>query len=200
MTLLSFREVSDIAEYQLLRWSPWKWFHCCRVSKIAAAFAKHIGLSVEDQRALFEAGILHDFGQLLCMNRDLDWKIKDFLTERDLLEIRSHPDEGYLLLLHFYNQPEVVELVRSHHCRLPLGIENEGNEHGYPPEFCKALEWQSKHWCLILADMFDAMVGERPYAQPLTPASALLMLRNDAAIGMLDREMVGQFCSWMNSR
>lgn len=198
MPLLSFDELSAIAQHQMSRWSEWKWAHCARVATLSRDFAAYLKFPASDQESLYQAGLLHDWGQIISMDRSLDWKPQEAISYEDMAQIRSHSQESAIMLQRFYSCPDLVDLVMAHHCRLSH-VTRLGVDCGYPREYCQNIQLTPRHWALILPDMYDAMTGKRKYSQPLDKNTALLALRNDAAIGALDGTMVKAFCNWQGS-
>jgi putative two-component system response regulator len=81
---------------------------------------------------------------------------------------------------------EVVPFIRWHHERM------DGN--GYPDGlFAAAIPVAVR--VLSVADVYDALASERPYRPALALPECLRILRQDAAGGGLDPEMVGVFCA-----
>jgi len=194
---LGLEQLRAIAEHQMNRWSSWRWMHCVRVANISRHFAAHLQKSVDDQNLLFYAGSLHDWGQLIAMDRGLDWKPHDALSDVDIQQIRLHPEEARLMVNSLGRHPALADLIVSHHCRLPHRVgRSKEIDCGYPCNWCKNLKFTDLHWILILSDIYDAMTGRRDYRAPISKAAALLSIRNDVAIGAIDADMAVQFVKW----
>ncbi|MEW6426820.1 MAG: HD domain-containing phosphohydrolase [Thermodesulfobacteriota bacterium] len=99
--LLSISEATDLA-------SPLLVSHHRRVSFLAAAIGRELGLADEDCRLLALAGAVHDIGGLSLRDR-----LESFDFEQN--EPDRHAKPGYLLLALFPPLREAARLVRFHH-------------------------------------------------------------------------------------
>jgi HD-GYP domain-containing protein (c-di-GMP phosphodiesterase class II) len=160
--------------------------HGARVAEYAVAIAREMGLPAPALARVRIASRLHDLGKVWISRDILDKPCP--LTEREWAEIRRHPRTAARVLertaLH-----DLADIIGSHHER-PDGT-------GYPdgvPSGEIALEAQ----IVAAADVYDAMLSHRPYAQPLTPEEARRELERvagtqldvyvvDAFIRVLDR-------------
>jgi putative two-component system response regulator len=79
---------------------------------------------------------------------------------------------------------DAVPLIRWHHERM----DGRGYPDGLPGEQIPLLVR-----ILAVADVYDSLASDRPYRQPIPHAVCLEMLRNNAAGGGLDPELVEYF-------
>ena len=154
--------------------------HGARVGEYAVAIAREMGLPVPALARVRIASRLHDLGKV-WISRDILDKPGP-LSEREWEEIRRHPRTAARVLqrtsLH-----DLADIVVAHHER-PDGT-------GYPNEIPSAdvaLEAQ----IVAAADVYDAMLSDRPYAAPLTPEEARRELER-AADKQLDANVVDAF-------
>jgi HD-GYP domain-containing protein (c-di-GMP phosphodiesterase class II) len=154
--------------------------HGARVAEYAVAIAREMGLPAPALARVRIAARLHDLGKV-WVSRDILDKAGP-LTEREWEEVRRHPRTAARLLqstaLH-----DLADIVVAHHER-PDGI-------GYPDGIPSA-EMPLEAQIVAVADVYDAMLSERPYAAALTPREARLELERVAST-QLDANVVEAF-------
>jgi PAS domain S-box-containing protein len=140
---------------------PYTAGHQRRVSNLAAAVAREMGLPPDQVSAIHIAGMVHDVGKIYVPAEILSKPSR--LTEIEMMMVRTHPQAGFDVLKTVDFPWPVAEIVLQHHERL--------NGSGYPralvgEEIC--LEAR----ILAAADVVEAMVSHRPYrpAHPLENA------------------------------
>jgi PAS domain S-box-containing protein len=145
---------------------PYTAGHQRRVSDLAAAVAREMGLPPDQISAIQIAGMVHDVGKIYVPAEILSKPSK--LTEIEITMIRTHPQVGFDVLKTVDFPWPVAEIVLQHHERW--------NGSGYPrglagDEIC--LEAR----ILAVADVIEAMVSHRPYrpAHPLERALEEIM-------------------------
>jgi putative nucleotidyltransferase with HDIG domain len=135
--------------------------HSYRVSLYATQIAGEMGMSedsIEDVRA---AALLHDIGKLET-SRDILYKAAR-LTDEEMTHVRGHVDKGIDLLspvggsLH-----RILPIVLGHHDKF------DGS--GYHP--AKGEEIPIEARIISVADVYDALVSDRPYRKGITPFEA----------------------------
>lgn len=130
--------------------------HSERVSSLAAALAKDIGLCEEEVSRIQVAGLFHDIGKVGVPDTIL---LKNgSLTDEEFIEIKKHPAEGEKILSTYTPFKEMLPIVRGHHERY------DGK--GYPDKI------SGEEICLgariiAVADSFDAMISNRTYRRGL---------------------------------
>ncbi len=141
--------------------------HSTNVSYYSGLIAEKMGLSyncVEDAKL---AGLLHDIGKIITPHTILNKA--DKLTDSEFKEMKKHVDTGYRILSSSKQLKDISIYVRCHHERL------DGN--GYPRQIRdEQIPLISR--IISVADSFDAMIGIRPYRDPLTLDEACDELQN----------------------
>lgn len=156
--------------------SKWTDGHSERVSELAVKLAKRVGLDDKSQLLLRRAGLVHDIGKLRLPIALLDRAGE--LTEAESRVIQSHTVLGAEMLLSIPAFRDVMPLVQQHHELL------DGS--GYPNGH-KAERISPMVRILTVADVYDALVSDRPYREGLTPEGALGILRRGAGVKFDDR-------------
>jgi putative nucleotidyltransferase with HDIG domain len=145
--------------------------HGRRVAALAGAVATPLGLDEMESAPLRLGALLHDVGKLAVPAGIL--AKPGPLTDGELAVVRRHAAIGATLLRLAGAPPEVAALARHHHERL------DGS--GYPdgmvaPEISAALR------ILVVCDVYDALLSDRPYSPPWPPRSALAFLSAHPAL------------------
>lgn len=136
--------------------------HSLSVAISSAAIGKEMGLEFDKINDLFTAGLFHDIGKAYTPERILNKPGK--LTDAEFSVIKSHPLDGYNLLLGKTDSLDILRGVLEHHEKLSGG--------GYP--FGKTGENISNFAKIIaVADIYNALVSWRPYKKPLEKSVAL---------------------------
>ena len=137
--------------------------HTDRVTALAVALGKHLGLSAEQLDQLRWGAYLHDIGKVSISDAILRKPAK--LTDTEFTIIKNHVIAGELMVrsLDFLPEPTVL-LVRHHHERW------DGN--GYP-DGLKGNDIPLLARVFSVVDVYDALVSERPYKPCWTHKEAL---------------------------
>jgi HD-GYP domain-containing protein (c-di-GMP phosphodiesterase class II) len=154
--------------------------HGVRVAEYADAIAREMGLPTPAISRIRIAARLHDLGKVWIPRHILDKPGP--LTEPEWDVIRGHPRTA-ARLLQSTSLHDLADIIVAHHER-PDGT-------GYPdgiPSADGPLEAQ----IVAVADVYDAMLSERPYVNALTPDEARLELERVAA-KQLDAHVVDAF-------
>jgi len=139
--------------------------HSARVGAIASGVAREMGLSAEDSRAVYYAGLLHDYGKIGV--RDDVLLKPGGLTQEEYAHVKQHPQHTYRLLskMRFPEDLADIPLVAaSHHERW------DGS--GYPCGL-KGEQIPLGSRIVAIADAYDAVTEERCYNDPMTPQEAM---------------------------
>src|SRR5262245_54803658 len=143
-----------------------------------------MGLSEPDARAVYYAGLLHDYGKI-GIRDDVLLKPAQ-LTPEEFEHVKEHPEHTYRLLskIRFPEDLADVPLVAaSHHERW--------NGTGYPRGL-KGEQIPLGSRIVAVADAYDAITKERCYSDPMSPEEAL-----DELIGLsgsyFDCEVIDAF-------
>lgn len=162
--------------------------HSERVSNLATALAKELGMSAQEVELIHVAGLFHDIGKVGVPDAIL---LKNGpLTTDEFKEIIRHPAEGERILASYAPFKELLAIVRGHHERY------DGS--GYPDKLA------GENICLgariiAVADAFDAMISNRTYRQGLgldKTISEMVAGKNtqfdgkivDTLLGMIEKE------------
>lgn len=174
-TLELTKLMSRIIDYR----SSFTAMHSAGVSAAAKALAKLSGMSAEDCIKMEIAGNLHDVGKLAVPREILEKNGK--LTREEFNIIREHPYYTRLILMDVEGFNEIANWAGLHHEKL--------NGKGYPFHFDgSVLDLGSR--IMAVADIFSAITEDRPYRKGMPKEKALSVLREDAARGEIDAELV----------
>lgn len=155
--------------------SPFTGAHSLGVARVARLIAKYMGCDASACDKVEIAGLLHDLGKLRVPDEILDKPGKLDAGERQV--INAHSFETYQILRHISGFEEIAPWAAYHH------EEPDGN--GYPFHIVSAtLPLEPR--ILRVADIFQAMVQDRPYREGLSGPAALAFLRDMAAQGRIE--------------
>ncbi|MGB9857706.1 MAG: HD domain-containing phosphohydrolase [Dictyoglomaceae bacterium] len=157
---------------------PYTAGHQKRVTELALAIAKEIGLSEDELRNLYIAGLLHDIGKIAIPSEILNKPGKLSQIEFDL--IKSHPETGYKILKNIDFPWKIPEIVLQHHERL--------NGSGYPKGL-KGDKILIEAKILAVADVVEAISSYRPYRPAFGIEVALEEINKNKGI-LYDPEVV----------
>lgn len=133
---------------------PYTAGHQQRMSYLACAIAREMGLSDDQIEGIRVAGILHDIGKIAVPIEILIKPGK--LTTLEMSIIKTHPQVGYDILKMIEFPWPVAQIVLQHHERI--------NGTGYPQGLSKnniILEAR----IISIADIVEAMSYRRPYRE-----------------------------------
>lgn len=141
---------------------PYTVGHQQRVSNLARAIAKELGLSRDEIDAIRLAGTLHDIGKVNIPAEILSKPGK--LSTIELNLIKMHPTIAYQILKQIEFPWQIADIVYQHHERLdgsgyPLGL--KGNEISISGKI------------LSVADVVESISSHRPYRPALGIKKAL---------------------------
>lgn len=164
--------------------TPFTYRHSSGVAAYAQAIARAMGLDGAQQRRLYRAGLLHDIGKLGISNRILEKPGQ--LTPEERAEVERHPLYTWEILSRISAFQDFAWMASLHHERL------DGT--GYPfRESGPNLDLPAR--ILAVADIYEALTAARPYRQGMPVEQALAILREEAALGHLDRGAVEALAS-----
>lgn len=140
--------------------------HSVDVATIAMIIAKKGNMPDSDVRKIGVAGLLHDVGKSMIPNEVLNKAGK--LTEEEFQIMKKHSLFGYNILKEKKELPsEVILGVLHHHEKI--------NGKGYPLRLT-ADQISPYAKIIAIADVYDALVTERPYKKAFSQQDALEMI------------------------
>lgn len=153
--LISLARLKTVDDYTYM--------HSVAVCAMMVSLAKQLGLEEAEVRSAGMAGLLHDLGKALMPMDVLNKPGK--LSPAEFNIIKTHPQEGYRLLMRGTNvDPIILDVCLHHHEK------TDGS--GYP----KGL--RSEDISLFakmgaVCDVYDAITSNRPYKSGWDPAESL---------------------------
>ena len=160
--------------------SPFTVEHSLGVAELAVLLARKLGLSDGTCDKLEIAGLLHDVGKLRVPDGILDKPGQLDAQERRV--ICAHSFETYQILRHIKGFEEITPWAAYHH--------EEPGGTGYPFRLdANTLPVEAR--LLRVADIFQAVVQNRPYRQGLGLDRALSVLKDLATCGRMEPRFVG---------
>jgi HD-GYP domain-containing protein (c-di-GMP phosphodiesterase class II) len=166
---------------------PYTAHHSIRVTEIATCFALHLGLSSREIAILQNGVILHDIGKIGISDAILHKP--GLLTPEERAIITTHPLIGELIVEPLQLGPGEREIILLHHERW------DGT--GYPRGIA-GLEIPFLCRLTMLADVYDAMISDRPYRPRFPMAQALGEIESQAG-RHFDPELTGKFVAFLAS-
>ena len=141
---------------------PYTAGHQQRVTELAQAIAKEMGLLQEQIDGIRMAGIIHDLGKISIPAEILNkpGKISEIVFDM----IKIHPTVGYEILKSIDFPWPLAKIVHQHHERM--------NGSGYP-QGLKGDQIILEARILMVADVFEAVSSHRPYRPALGMDKAL---------------------------
>ncbi|RJR44150.1 MAG: PAS domain S-box protein [Deltaproteobacteria bacterium] len=157
---------------------PYTAGHQRRVTQLAQAIARELGLSKDQKDALCIAGTIHDLGKI-CVPAEILSR-PGRLSDSEFSLVKDHPLKGYEILEPIQFPWPVAQIVRQHHERL--------NGSGYPDGLHNE-EILLEARILAVADVVEAIASHRPYRPALGIDAALEEISRNRDI-LFDREVV----------
>lgn len=160
--------------------SPYTAEHSLGTGRLARYLAQRFSLPEEKVHRIEVAGLLHDLGKLQVPDAVLDLKGK--LEGEELAVMRHHSYVTYRILHKIRGLEDVTLWAANHHEKL------DGS--GYPfHRTAEELGIESR--IIMVADIFQALAQNRPYRLARSPQEILEILKQQAAEGKLDADVVG---------
>jgi putative nucleotidyltransferase with HDIG domain len=152
--------------------------HQRRVTRLACALARELGLPDDRVAGLRVIGLLHDMGKISVPAEILSKPGK--LSDTEFAIIKSHAQAGYEIVKEIQFPWPVAEVILQHHERLdgsgyPQGLQGDGI--------------LSDAKILAVADVVEAMASHRPYRPALGIELALDEIAQEKGI-LYDPEVV----------
>ena len=155
------------------------YLHSLNVAVFADSIAQMATLGGEDRTLLWSASVLHDIGKIEIPLDVLNAPRALTPDERKIVEYHTiHAEE----LLSGHVPAKAVEIAVQHHEKVGGGGYPRGLRNGQIPFLPRIV---------AVADVFEAMIAQRPYKKPRTPAEAVKILKDASHF---DQEVVKMFC------
>ncbi len=162
--------------------------HTVRVAEYARAIAAAIALSVEEQGAMYRAGLVHDIGKIGVS--DLILLKPGKLTPAELETMKRHSLIGEEICRPLRSAAELIPAIRHHH--------EHWNGGGYP-DGLKGTAIPLSARIVAVSDAFDAMTTDRPYRKAMSLEQARSILVEARGL-QWDGELVDRFLASPDSQ
>lgn len=179
LSLAQLRQLSLILAYIVDQKSPFTARHSLRVADLARYLAQAHSLSAERCDKIEIAALLHDLGKLHMPDHILDKPGPLNETERSIMN--QHSYETYEILRHIRGLGELARWAAYHHEGL--------NGAGYPFH-PSARDLSTEARIIAVADVFQALVQDRPYRAGLPLPGVLAIVGEQARRGRLDAALI----------
>lgn len=161
---------------------PYTEGHCERLSVHAADLGRHLGMDEDSIIALKRGGYLHDLGKIAVPDEIL--KKGSDLTPNEWEIMKLHPITGENICKPLHSLSLVLPIIRHHH--------EHSDGSGYP-DGLSAAEIPVLPRVLQIVDVYDALRTARSYKPALTHEAAAQTMREEAARGLWDAELVAEY-------
>ena len=155
--------------------------HCERVAAYALLLADRLGLSEDRLRNIKFGSWLHDCGKIGVPESILNFRGP--LTSTETETMRNHPRWGAEVAVQAHLPAEVVNIILYHHER----YDGNGYPHGLTGE---QIPLEAR--IVAIADVFDAIGTDRPYAKGKSSDEAVRIMRDLGGLS-LDPALVEEF-------
>ncbi|MFA6061721.1 MAG: HD-GYP domain-containing protein [Gallionella sp.] len=153
--LISLARLKDKDDYTYM--------HSVAVCALMVSLAKQLDLDDGQIRQAGMAGLLHDIGKMMIPEEILNKPGK--LTEEEFIAVKSHPAEGYKMLLEGRGVSDVSLDVCLHHHEK---IDGSGYPDGLTDQQISLFAKMS-----AVCDVYDAITSNRPYKDGWEPAESI---------------------------
>jgi len=155
--------------------------HAASVARYAKGLASELGCSEEECDLVHAAGLLHEIGKFTWPDRVLH---AETVEEQDMAIVKSHPQEGSILVGALDGYGDVADAILYHHERV--------DGRGYPAGLIgKEIPLASR--ILAICSIYDTITARESYRAQMTPEEAIAELRRGSENGQLDGELVEAF-------
>lgn len=158
------------ADFKALQsYDNYTYSHSINVALLTFAIAKIINYQGEKLKRLVLGALLHDIGKLTIPISIIDKP--STLSDEEMHVVQTHPTRGFQRSSDFFLPRSVLAVILEHHERW--------NGLGYPKGLSKGAIHPYAQ-IVAVADVFDALIGDRPYRLALPPYHALEMIIKQA--------------------
>ncbi|MBU1232088.1 MAG: HD domain-containing protein [Proteobacteria bacterium] len=161
--------------------SEWTAGHSERVAELSVKVASVMGFDSKNIALLYRGGLLHDIGKIGIPLTILDKPEK--LDDDEFDTVRSHPLIGEKILQPIDVYKNILPIVIQHHERF------DGK--GYPYGLSGS-DIDINARILAVADVYDALISQRPYRQGWAREDVLIYIEEQAG-KMFDPDVVDAF-------
>ncbi|MDR1754054.1 MAG: HD-GYP domain-containing protein [Eubacterium sp.] len=151
--------------FDIKTYDNYTFFHCLNVAILSIAIGVALDYTQKDMVKLAFSALLHDIGKVFIDSKIINKKGR--LNPEEMLKVFCHPKEGYdYVRKHFYSTISSVTArgILDHHERI------DGS--GYPNHLIgDKISTFGK--IIAVADVYDALVSDRPYRQAVFPSEAI---------------------------
>lgn len=162
--------------------------HCVNVSVFFIGLWTMIGQSSEEELRECALGcLLHDVGKSEIADSILNKPGK--LTDEEFALMKEHPLKGYDLMKGHVGDT-ALKVILHHHEK----IDGRGYPHGL-----KDNEIDDCVKVSTIADVYDALTTERPYASARPPFKALLLMKQEM-VGHFEHQKFVEFVNFLGGR
>lgn len=181
INIKELKQLSLIMGYIVDQKSPFTAQHSTGVANLGRYIASSMGLSTLQCQKIEIAGLLHDLGKLHTPDNILEKPGP--LNDAERAIMNQHSYETYEILRHITGLDEIACWAAYHHEDL--------NGAGYPFHPTEQ-ELSVEARIIAVADVFQALVQDRPYRQGLALDQVIDMLDDFTRKGKLDSTVVDQ--------
>ena len=150
--------------------------HSQFTAQVASLLAEKAGFNEQKVEMIQIAGLFHDIGKLRVPDEILDKT--EVLNTDERKKIEFHSEDSWHILKNMGGLEEIAEWARMHHEKL--------NGTGYPRGL-SGDEVVTEARVLVIADIFQALLQNRPYRPPMELDHAMKIMR-----GMVSREEIDE--------
>lgn len=168
---------------------PYTEGHCERLSVHASDLGRHLGLDQDSLLALKRGGYLHDLGKIAVPDEIL--KKGSDLTPAEWDVMKLHPITGENICRPLHSLRLVLPIIRNHH------EHTDGS--GYPDGLAGA-DIPLLPRILQVVDVYDALRTARSYKAALAHDQAAETMRDEAARGLWDADLVAEYFSMLDQQ
>lgn len=143
--------------------------HCVNVGILSTLVGVKLGYDEWQLRQLALGGVLHDIGKMLIPKQILHKPSK--LDDQEMQEMQKHTELGFDILR---KQGETIPLLSSH-------VAYQHHEKFDGSGYCRGLGGMEIHEfarIAAIADVFDALISDRPYRQGMLPHEAYEIIQS----------------------